>query len=98
VWSSKASDDAFIHLGHGKEQMPSSDHAVWRGHQNACGLLVGDDMDLIKAMEDFLKSPIAVMNGEQLVMLLMEHGIRVHRSTSDLFEIDEEFTAGGTVN
>ena len=31
------------------------------------------------------------MNGEQLVLLLMEHGIGVHRSTPDLFEIDEEF-------
>ncbi len=41
------------------------------------------------------KTPIALMNGEQLVMLLMEHGIGVHRSTPDLFEIDEEF-AGGT--
>ena len=41
------------------------------------------------------KTPIALMNGEQLVMLLMEHGIGVHRSTPDLFEIDEEFTAGG---
>ena len=40
------------------------------------------------------KTPIALMNGEQLVMLLMEHGIGVHRSTPDLFEIDEEF---GTV-
>jgi len=38
------------------------------------------------------KTPIALMNGEQLVMLLMEHGIGVHRSTPDLFEIDEEFT------
>ncbi len=37
------------------------------------------------------KTPIALMNGEQLVMLLMEHGIGVHRSTPDLFEIDEEF-------
>lgn len=37
------------------------------------------------------KPPIALMNGEQLVMLLMEHGIGVHRSTPDLFEIDEEF-------
>jgi restriction system protein len=26
-------------------------------------------------------------------MLLMEHGIGVHRSTPDLFEIDEEFAA-----
>lgn len=39
------------------------------------------------------KTPIALMNGEQLVMLLMEHGIGVHRSTPDLFEIDEEFAA-----
>lgn len=37
------------------------------------------------------KSPIALMNGERLVMLLMEHGIGVHRSTPDLFEIDAEF-------
>lgn len=35
------------------------------------------------------KTPIALMNGEQLVMLLMEHGIGVHRSTPDLFEIDD---------
>lgn len=38
------------------------------------------------------KTPIALMNGDQLVMLLMEHGIGVHRSTPDLFEIDEEFS------
>lgn len=44
------------------------------------------------------KTPIALMNGEQLVMLLMEHGIGVHRSTSDLFEIDEEFAVGGGDN
>jgi len=43
------------------------------------------------------KTPIALMNGEQLVMLLMEHGIGVHRSTPDLFEIDEEFALGGNV-
>lgn len=36
------------------------------------------------------KTPIALMNGEQLVMLLMEHCIGVHRSTPDLFEIDED--------
>lgn len=41
------------------------------------------------------KTPIALMNGDQLVMLLMEHGIGVHRSTPDLFEIDEEFIAEG---
>jgi len=43
------------------------------------------------------KTPIALMNGEQLVMLLMEHGIGVHRSTPDLFEIDEEFALVGNV-
>jgi len=37
------------------------------------------------------KTPIALMNGEQLVLLLMEHGIGVTRSTPDLFEIDDEF-------
>lgn len=41
------------------------------------------------------KPPIALMNGEQFVIRLMEHGIGVHRSTPDLFEIDDEFTAGG---
>jgi len=40
------------------------------------------------------KTPIALMNGKQLVLLLMEHGIGVHRSTPDLFEIDEEFKIG----
>ena len=44
------------------------------------------------------KTPIALMNGEQLVMLLMEHGIGVHRSTPDLFEIDEEFAMGGSTS
>ena len=39
------------------------------------------------------KTPIALMSGEQLVILLMEHGIGVHRSTPDLLEIDEEFGA-----
>jgi restriction system protein len=41
------------------------------------------------------KTPIALMNGEQLVMLLMEHGIGVHRSTPDLFEIDEDALVTG---
>jgi len=45
------------------------------------------------------KTPIALMNGEQLVMLLMEHGIGVHRSTPDLFELDEDFSMDGpTIN
>lgn len=39
------------------------------------------------------KTPIALMNGEQLAMLLMEHGMGVNRSTPDLFEIDEAFQA-----
>jgi restriction system protein len=41
------------------------------------------------------KTPIALMNGEQLVLLLMEYGIGIRRSTPDLFEIDEESSAGG---
>ncbi len=40
------------------------------------------------------KTTIALMNGEQLVMLLMGHGIGVHRSTPDLFEIDEDGESG----
>jgi restriction system protein len=43
------------------------------------------------------KTPIALMNGEQLVILLMEHGIGVHRSTPDLFEIDEQALVSGEV-
>ena len=37
------------------------------------------------------KIPIALMNGEQLVILLMEHNIGTRRSTPDLFEIDDDF-------
>lgn len=37
------------------------------------------------------KTPIALMNGEQLVTLLMEYGIGVKSSTPALFEIDDEF-------
>lgn len=37
------------------------------------------------------KTPIALMNGDQLVMLLMGYGIGVHRSTPDLFEIDRDY-------
>jgi restriction system protein len=43
----------------------------------------------IKEADQPHKTPIALMNGEQLVALLMEHGLGVHRSTPDLFEIDE---------
>lgn len=41
------------------------------------------------------KTPIALMNGEQLVMLLMGHGIGVHCSMPELFEIDEEALVPG---
>ncbi len=37
------------------------------------------------------KTPIALMSGEQLVLLLLEYGIGVRRSAPDLFELDEEF-------
>ncbi len=37
------------------------------------------------------KAPIALINGERLVLLLMEHDIGVCRTTHNLFEIDEEF-------
>ncbi len=43
------------------------------------------------------KTPIALMNGERLVMLLMEYGIGVRRSTPELFELDEEFGAGHNI-
>ena len=36
------------------------------------------------------KTPIALINGEQLVLLLMEHGIGVQRSRPDLFDMDED--------
>lgn len=34
--------------------------------------------------------PVALMNGEQLVLLLMENGIGVRRTSPDLFELDDE--------
>ena len=37
------------------------------------------------------KTPIALMNGEQLVTLLMEYGIGVKSSTPAPFESDDEF-------
>ena len=36
------------------------------------------------------KTPIALVNGEKLVSLLMEHSIGVQRTTQCLFEIDDE--------
>ena len=35
-------------------------------------------------------SPVALMNGEQLVVLLVEHNIGVTRRTHDLIDLDEE--------
>jgi len=52
----------------------------------------------IKEAAQSNKTPIALMNGEQLVMLLMEHDIGVRRSTPDLFEIDEDFAVQPKVN
>ena len=71
--------------------------------QQVRGSLAAHEQGLIITTSDFSagaikeaaqadKSPIALMNGDQLVKLLAEHGIGVHRSTPDLFEIDEEFT------
>lgn len=37
------------------------------------------------------KTPIALMNGEQLVKELIAHGIGVHHSTMELYEVDESF-------
>ena len=70
--------------------------------QQVRGSLAAHEQGLIITTSDFSsgaikeaaqsdKTPIALMNGEQLVMLLMEYGIGVHRSTPDLFEIDEAF-------
>ncbi|MFO9250755.1 HTH domain-containing protein [Legionella pneumophila serogroup 8] len=39
------------------------------------------------------KTPIALMNGEQLVKELITNGIGVHHSTMELYEIDESFFA-----
>lgn len=81
----------------------SSRTTSWpRWFSRYCGSLGAHEQGLIITTSDFSagaikeaaqpdKTPIALMNGEQLVMLLMEHGIGVHRSTPDLFEIDEEF-------
>ena len=35
-------------------------------------------------------APVALMNGEQLVALLVEHNIGVHRTAYDLIELGEE--------
>lgn len=40
------------------------------------------------------KNPIALMNGDQLVALLMEHRIGVNRSTQHLFEFDAPSLSG----
>ena len=45
----------------------------------------------IKEAHQADKTPIALINGEELVKLLMEHDIGVRRTSHDLFEIDEKF-------
>jgi len=40
-------------------------------------------------------TPVALMNGEQLVLLLVEHNIGVSRRTHDLIEIDEDNALNG---
>ena len=40
-------------------------------------------------------TPVALMNGEQLVLLLVEHNIGVSRRTHDLIEIDENNALNG---
>ena len=45
----------------------------------------------IKEAHQVDKTPIALINGKELVELLMEHDIGVRRTSHDLFEIDEEF-------
>jgi restriction system protein len=35
------------------------------------------------------KTPVGLMNGEQLVTLLMEYNIGVRRMSHDLFELEE---------
>ncbi|MCY4522115.1 MAG: restriction endonuclease [Caldilineaceae bacterium] len=75
--------------------------------QQVCGSLGAHEQGLIITTSNFSKgaiqeaqqadkTPIALMNSEQLVTLLMEHGIGVRRTTPDLFEIDENFASGGT--
>lgn len=70
--------------------------------QQVRGCLGAHEQGLIITTSDFSKgaakeaaqpdkTPIALMNGEQLVLLLMEHGIGVTHSSPDLFEIDDEF-------
>ena len=41
------------------------------------------------------KTPIALMNGEQLVTLLMEHSIGVKKTSHDLFDLEKKSLLGG---
>jgi restriction system protein len=43
----------------------------------------------IKEANQLKKTPVALMNGEQLVTLLMEYNIGVRRMPHDLFELEE---------
>ena len=70
--------------------------------QRARGRLSAHEQGLIITTGDFSKgaikealqadkTPIALINAEELVKLLMEHDIGVRRTSHDLFEIDEKF-------
>ncbi len=85
----KKVDVAIFH--HGKEHtIENLGRAVLCRQEPNVGKNAARIRDFEQAAKDLDKTPIALMNGEQLVMLLMEHGIGVHRSTPDLFEIDED--------
>jgi len=71
--------------------------------QQVRGSLGAHEQGLIITTSDFSKGaieeaiqydkiPVALMNGEQLVTVMMEYGIGVQRMTHDLFEIEELFS------
>ena len=68
--------------------------------QQVCGSLGAHEQGLIITTSDFStgaikeanqpdKTPVGLMNGEQLVTLLMEYNIGVRRMSHDLFELEE---------
>ncbi len=77
--------------------------------QQVRGSLGAHEQGLIITTSDFSKgavkeaarvdsNPITLINGEQVVSLLIENGIGVRRSTQDLFEIKEEFGNGTSLD
>ena len=61
------------------------------------GLIIttsGFSTGAIKEANQADKMPVGLMNGEQLVTLLMEYGIGVRRTSHALFELDEKYTFG----